>query len=202
MTKVTDRDGRIRVQVTEGDIARAEQKNSMRCVVAQALARTIPDASRIDVDIQSIRWSAGGERHVYLTPYAVQGYVVAFDAGDQIEPFSFSLDSRKRMPVKKQTKTAVGTAISRANGRSQAARKKRERVAAKVEAKEATPELLEEVTAEVDKADRELASVKAAYEGQRQVVLTGEGRANAVPRVHRTSTRTYGHRVLRVNQQG
>ena len=192
--------GRLRVQVTEADIAKAEQNKSMKCVVAQALRRSIPGATRVDVDVQSIRWTgADGVRYVYLTPYPVQGYVVAFDAGDVIHPFTFTLDPRSRIPVKRQVRTAAGTAVSRANGRVQGAKQKRARVAAKVENGEAPAVQLKKVDREVAAEQESYSAVKAAYEGQKQVVTSGEGR-HAVPRIGRSSVRRHGIRVLRINQ--
>lgn len=84
---------RVNVEVTEQDIARAIVSDSYKCVVAQAIARTIPDSTKIEVDVQTIRFTRQGtqKRYVYLTPFQVQGYVVAFDAGDCIEPFKFQL---------------------------------------------------------------------------------------------------------------
>ena len=82
---------RIKVHVTENDIKWAVRDDSSRCMVARALAREVDDAQRIEVDTQTIRFSTNKGRFAYLTPLAVQRYVAAFDAGDPIDPFEFSL---------------------------------------------------------------------------------------------------------------
>ena len=87
------------------------------CIVAQAIARQIPNARRIEVDIQTIRWSDENGRHVFLTPYAAAGYVVAFDAGEDLHPFRFQL----RDSVPSVQKRAVTTP------RRRPAKKSRER---------------------------------------------------------------------------
>jgi hypothetical protein len=75
---------RYAVDVTQEDIDRAKRNDSYRCVVVQALARTIPQASSIRVDTQTIRFRVGDERLQYLTPNSAAQYVVDFDAGDKI----------------------------------------------------------------------------------------------------------------------
>lgn len=223
MPKTRDTSGRIRIQITEQDIAKATQNNSMRCVVAQAIARTIPTASRIDVDLQTIRWSQDGVRNVWLTPYTVSGYVIAFDAGDTIEPFTFMLDPRRRVPVKQQRKTKAGSDISTAAGRKRRLARKvtQLELAAKGETdppptkgqRAVAVEQLPAVREEAAKAAQLEAETRAAHEGQKQterVNLQPEGvNPNIGDKVHtdpprrtiRTSERHYGMRVLRVNQK-
>jgi hypothetical protein len=202
--------GQIRVQVNEGDIKKAETNNSMRCVVAQAIARTIPDATRIDVDVQSIRWSREGERFVYLTPYSVQGYVVAFDAGEEIQPFTFVLDSRRRVPVQTMKTTEAGKAIKRARDKETKKRTKVEQLeltAKKAKLPPPTPTevkvaktQLPEAKQEAEAAATELEKVKAAYQGAVTNRREGEGRQAGPPRVQKSSERHYGMRTLRINR--
>jgi hypothetical protein len=90
---------RFWVDCTQKDIDKGIINNSSKCVVAQSLARAKKDARRIVVDTQTIRFTEGDQRLVYLTPFVVQQYVVAFDAGDLITPFRFQL----RDPVKAKT---------------------------------------------------------------------------------------------------
>jgi hypothetical protein len=112
----------ITIEVTEDDIRRAERNNSFHCVVAQAVARTISDATNIDVDTQSIRFSVPVnkegrcERWLYWTPYRVQQYIIDYDAGEHIEPFAFMLRSPERRESKRNA----------ANGLTKDARAKRE----------------------------------------------------------------------------
>jgi len=82
---------RIPIDVTEVDIDKGTKRQSSKCVVALAVARAVKEANRIDVDMQTVRFSVGEQRYVYLTPWRVQDYIVGFDAGDEIEPFRFQL---------------------------------------------------------------------------------------------------------------
>jgi hypothetical protein len=189
---MTETQTRYPIEITEEDIAKAKRNDSYACVVAQALARTIPDAHHIDVDTQSIRFTRGPRRLVYLTPYAVQGYVVAFDAGEAIEPFTFIL--REPSKVKTKRLTALGrTAASHA----QRARRKLQGEAKKAGKDLTAPEVVEDVRAAVTAAYR---AVTATEPDQKIHEMLGEGRHRKVPRVFKSRKRTYGHRVLRINQ--
>ena len=191
----------MKIDVNAVDVARAYKNDSYHCVVAQAIARKLPHATHIEVDTQSIRFSMDGERRVYLTPWIVQGYVIAFDAGDPIEPFTFSL--QKPTITKRRTRTAVGLAAHKAAREArEAARKK----VAKAPAAKAPPK--KKVTS--PKAKREVdprEAAKIAYKkvveahpGQPQSVTSSPGR-RAVPRVFKARKRTYGSRLLRINQE-
>lgn len=206
---MTDRT-RTQIQVTEADIAKAHRKNSVRCVVVQAIARTIPDASRIDVDIQTIRWSRAGERFIYLTPYSTQGYIIAFDAGEEIQPFTFVLDERRRVPVQTRRRTAAGAEVLRAERKHQRAKKKQQQLELTAAGKtEPAPEPAERKKAKIDlpaargaaaEAEQALADTKAAYAGAVLQQRVGEGRTDPPRRVHKSSERVYGSRRLRLNQ--
>jgi|SRR6188508_1219213 len=191
---MADQQTRFSIEVTEDDIAKARRNDSYVCVVAQAVMRTIPSAHHIDVDTQSIRFTEGNRRLVYLTPYAVQGYVVAFDAGESIEPFSFTL----REPAKVKTKKLT------LHGRKVNTHKQRARRQAQQEAKAAgkdlqAPEVIERVREAVTTAYR--AATATAAPGEIQTELIGEGRVRKVPRVFKRKMRSYGHRLLRINQE-
>lgn len=82
-----------RIEITQAIIDKAVRENSAHCVVADAVHQQIPGASMVDVDTQLVRFSLKeyGERLMYLTPRTVAEYVINFDAGDNIEPFSFTL---------------------------------------------------------------------------------------------------------------
>lgn len=91
MTRRTQREHVV--NVTAEDINGGERSFSTTCMVAQAIKREIVGSSSLLVDIQTIRFTMKDEgiRYVYLTPREIQDYIVAFDAGDPIEPFSFKL---------------------------------------------------------------------------------------------------------------
>lgn len=83
----------IEIQVTQEDIDTAVRNNSNHCVVANAIQRTYPDADKVLVDIQTIRFSRRGEqqRYVYLTPQSIQQYIVDWDNKKVPPPFKFRL---------------------------------------------------------------------------------------------------------------
>ena len=190
----------LRVRVTAEDIADAEQSASMKCVVAQAIRRTFPGATKVDVDIQTIRWSQDGERIVYMTPYSVQGYIVAFDAGDTIQPFGFGLHHSSRIPaVRQRTKTPAGKAIDNQRAAAKNAAARRKKVEEKAAVKQATPHQVAEARSAEEQAAEDLAAVKAAYAGEVQNEKATGGRA-APPRIVKSTTRKHGIKALRINQ--
>lgn len=93
-----------RIEVTQDDIDKSKRGDGSLCIVATALARQIPDAVRVLVDTQTIRFTHAetGERVQYLTPYIVQQYVIAFDAGDRATPFAFKLNSTERVRIQRK----------------------------------------------------------------------------------------------------
>src|SRR5262245_27636965 len=179
MSKATRKESYRTVAITEKDIEKAHRNNSYKCVVAQAVARTFPDDHHIEVDTQTIRITDGQERKAYLTPYAVQGYVVAFDAGDRIEPFSFQL--RNPVPVRQPKMTSSGKLAHQAQVRARRRAHKAGRDS-KVAAREA------------------YAAVKAEHPGRSTEPAEGPART-APPRVFKLKQRTYGMRMLRINRQ-
>jgi hypothetical protein len=210
---------RFEVAVTQSDIDRALQSNSAKCVVAQAIARTLPDATRIEVDTQTIRFTLGAERYAYLTPYSVTGYVIAFDAGDEIHPFRFRLYEEQKVAIRQRHRTEAGKVANKVNEEKRRAKAKakasREKLNAALDRSDQlftdpelpppTPAEVAAIKAEIKAADaatkvaeEQAASVKAAYEGQRQIKPAEGGRD--VPRVFKTKARHYGHRALRINQ--
>lgn len=179
---------RVRIKVTQSDIERALRNNSYACVVAQAVARTVPDATRIEVDTQTIRMTTEGERRIYLTPYAVQGYVIAFDAGDPLEPFEFALRDPKRIRV--EARTPEAKQASREAARARAAVRKAARTSSSKGA--------------VDEAAKVKKAAQAAYAEVRtggEISRTVSGSGHGPPRVFKRKTRSYGHRLLRINQE-
>ena len=204
---------RFTFEVTDGDIKKSRinegEGDSFRCMVSTAIARQNENASKIEVDIQTIRWSDAGGRRVFLTPYEVAGYVVAFDAGEEIHPFQFTL----RNPVPALQKKATTRAAKRVKQIQQKVDREqaREREAAKVLAdpnapadrKAAATERVAEAPARIEQARQELVEVReeAKASGERHTEeRTSEATRLAPPKVFKTKRRAYGHRILRVNQ--
>lgn len=82
--------------VTAEDCAEGVRNNERYCVVATAIARLEPDATRIEVNVNTIRFSLkdGGKmyRLAYPTSPVVREYIKAFDAGVEAKPMKFTLD--------------------------------------------------------------------------------------------------------------
>lgn len=208
---------RRRIKITQDEIDKAKPQHSGRCLVARAIAAKFPDASRIDIDQQTIRFTRNGERWVYLTPWAVQRYIVEFDAGDPIDPFEFSLT--QSVQIQRWSRTPSGKATDRA------ATKVRDKRARLNEAQETllptpvpgkplprpTPEAkarLEELEAEViaAEAEHEAVKIKTVASGEPKFVanrtdvpmrtaMTERGIQKS-----RTSKRHYGGREMKINQ--
>ena len=192
------------IEVLQKDIDQADPKKSGRCVVATAIARCVPDATRIEVDIQTVRFTRDGERFVYVTPYPVTGYVVAFDRGESIHPFTFRLNETSRVGMKKRQRTPAGKAVTRAKTkvRDRVRVQQELELAAKDPSQPAPTKAEREVAKQrVEEALSDLESVTAAYGSQKKTVAdTSEGKRLPPPRVHKTGRREYGHRVLAISQ--
>jgi len=183
---------RFDIEITDRDIANGIREDSTKCVVAQAIARTIPDAMRIDVDTQSLRFTYFDQRLVYLTPPAVAEYVVSFDAGDPIEPFRFHL--RNPVRVRRETRTDAGKARHREYNREMRAAK--DEIAVKSIAAD-RPEADRKESAPPPVADPKESAPAARAPSYKY----DKGGRRPPPRVFKTKQRRYGHRVLRWNRE-
>lgn len=207
----------ITLEAIQSDIDRAVQNNSSRCVIAQAIVRSIPTAKRVEVDMQTIRWTQDGERIVYITPYAVQDYLIAFDAGDKIEPFKFKLNREQRMTSPLMKRNAAALKVMAADNKVRDRKKRVQTLEAKVETAKRERKPVSEVKPLQAKVREAKASVVQA-EQEKVTVLKTEGpkavekadnantdRKRPVKRVGTTSRRTnkryYGRRLMRVNQE-
>jgi hypothetical protein len=204
--------GNIPVRVTQADIDQATVNNSSRCVVATAIARSIPDATRVSVDVQAIRFTSGGKRHTFLTPPTVAGYVVAFDAGEELRPFRFVLRSDQHMVVrpKKPPLTPAGRTTDRTKSKVRNAKKAVERAEARADALKsagASPSEVKRAEAKVaeklevvNEAEDKRAAVMAAYSGQPKYEPADKSLPMTTPQVFKRNERVYGMRLLRINQ--
>jgi hypothetical protein len=76
-------------EVTEEIINNAVVRSSGHCVIADAIRASVPDASYVSVDLQTIRFTdrERGKRYIYLTPAHAQRVLVDFDQGVKPAPF-------------------------------------------------------------------------------------------------------------------
>jgi hypothetical protein len=107
----------VRVDVTEEIIRESMQADSSHCMIAEAVKKARPKATRVAVDLATIRFSDPelGLRYTYLTPRTAQTPLLQFDSGMVPEPFSFMLGRGHvtRMSRSKKTK-ATTKSLSRA----------------------------------------------------------------------------------------
>lgn len=96
---------RNRVYVEAQDFMLAIRNRSGRCAVKRAVKRAFPEASRVMVDIQTIRMTINGERLIWITPPPCQDVIVWFDAGEfsRLQPFNFALRKDAAVRVARAT---------------------------------------------------------------------------------------------------
>lgn len=199
----------VTITVTAEDIEKAAVGDSYRCVIAQAIARHITNARKIEVDVQTIRWSDEDGRHVFLTPYSAAGYVIAFDAGEEIHPFRFRL--RDAVPsVQKRALSEPAKAAKKSRDTIRSERSKLAKAQAVLADPAAPPdkvaqaqERVKAAPAKIEEAETTHEDLKAAYKAAGESIAeerVSETTRRATPRLHKRSRRAYGHRLLRVNQ--
>lgn len=152
-----------KVKVDEPIIARACQRDSRHCMVAEAIQAQHPKWRNISVDVATIRWTNPRTRMRYtaLTPDSIRNAIVSFDRGEPVEPFSFTLTPVHRV------RSSVGTTSRRT--------------------KTEQPELFSEADSERQRQRRKPRIVTAS--GGRQIVEGGP----ALPRGHLGGSVTSGH---------
>jgi hypothetical protein len=201
-------DKQVHVEVTQADIDKGIRKDSAACVVATAIARAFPDATRINVDLQTVRFTSNGERQVFLTPPPVIGYVVAFDAGEDIHPFGFRLRYDQMVNVRRKRKTEAGRAkararekVRRAEARHTSTQQRLAGLDVEAEAERRKARASERAArTERREAVAERDAVMAAYAGQVEAEPSDTTRRPSPGRVFARKERAYGLRLLRINQ--
>lgn len=83
----------LKVSVTQPLIERATQRDSRHCMIAEAITAARPEFQRVMVDLATIRWTnpRTGKRYIALTPEKAAVALVAFDQGEEVEPFDLNL---------------------------------------------------------------------------------------------------------------
>jgi len=202
------------IKVTQADIDKAIPKDSRHCAAATAIARALPEARRISVDMLFVKFSEGEERYCFATPSAIQAYIIDFDAGEEVHPFSFRLDKRNRMLIQRYVTTDEGRQIAKATEklRRRTARatelakdpatlpaeraRAEERVAvARVEVEEARATAGVKPRQKVDRSP----SPPTAHDAGDGVIRRDQARSKkrSAPKSH---VREYGLRTMRINQ--
>jgi hypothetical protein len=119
----------MRVRVTEKHITSGVQRNSQRCMIADAIKSACPKAQFVMVDLQTIRFSDPRKRKrlFYLTPAIAQQNLLKFDQGKQVKPFAFTLADpvRSRPMLTERRSTPAQTASARKSDKTYRKNKKR-----------------------------------------------------------------------------
>jgi hypothetical protein len=91
----------IKVNITEDLIARATQRDSRHCMIAEAIKAEHPHFRNITVDLATIRWTnpRTQKRYICLTPNEGRNALVKFDQGAPVEPFSMSVKAIQVTPA-------------------------------------------------------------------------------------------------------
>jgi hypothetical protein len=91
----------LKIAVTQELIDQATERDSRRCMIAEAIKEAKPHYERVIVDLQTIRWTnpRTKKRYLVLTPEAVAFALVAFDQGERIEPFASTLRPSQVTPI-------------------------------------------------------------------------------------------------------
>lgn len=122
----------VHVQLTAEIIADGTQRDSMHCMIAEAIKKEYPNAKQVSVDLATIRFTdpKRGLRFTYLTPRIAQAHLVKFDQGKEVEPIEFKLRgaqvtrSGKQTPVRaltpeqQQQRTEAGKKLNEALGKT------------------------------------------------------------------------------------
>jgi len=111
---------RLHIPITQEVINNAVARDSAHCVVADAIRAAIPEALRVTVDLQTIRWTLpDGTRVVYLTPAPEQALLVNFDQGVVPDPRDMYLNHPiQRVPPRPRHSVtpAVATVTTKKDG--------------------------------------------------------------------------------------
>jgi len=120
---------RLVVTVDAETIENSVARDSSHCMIAESIKKCFPGASKIAIDLQTVRFSdlARGLRYTYLTPRAAQVQLIRFDQGKPPEPFTVVL---KNAHVTKAGSNARSVETRRKDTRRQ--REKRQRLRAAV----------------------------------------------------------------------
>lgn len=203
--------GQRRIAVTQEIIDNSTRNQSRHCMVADAMKAAIPDASRIIVDLNTIRLTMkNGHRWAYITPNKVGNYIVAFDAGETIEPFTFVLNDQMRVAIRRSVATPAGKVKDTAEKAQRDAIKRLAKVENDPDATPAQVEVAKEKVAaaaqRLDEATAKLAESGGPATRNEKDTLppdpdTGLSQMRGPRRLTYKADRQFGRRVLRENQE-
>lgn len=87
----------ISVKVTQNIIDAAIKCNKNKCMVADAVHKKYPLATHIWVDTSRITFTVDGLRYYFIPPTSVKNFIMKYDKGESVKPFSFRTDFLARV---------------------------------------------------------------------------------------------------------
>src|SRR5438132_12805620 len=104
---------RIEQQDFKAALKAQGRRNSMSCVVAQAILRANPAIKSLKVDLATIRLSdpQSRKRYIYFTPAEAQRSIINFDQGKDFQPAEFRAKLAQVLPI--QAVKADGSRVNR-----------------------------------------------------------------------------------------
>ncbi len=82
----------LMIKVTAEDIATGMKRNCHQCPVALAIRRAAPSIYYTQVGHSTIEMSSEARNYIGKTPDDVKAWMIAFDAGQQVNPMMFALE--------------------------------------------------------------------------------------------------------------
>lgn len=81
------------VEIDQATIDNAIQRTTRHCMIAEAIKRALPEMTGVTVDLKTTRFTNSVKRlrYIYNTPDSVCQFLIDFDQGETLEPFSFKL---------------------------------------------------------------------------------------------------------------
>lgn len=79
------------IHVTQYVIDKSRRNSRIWCMLALALASTLRGATRIEVTAEIVRFNYLGHRYYFATPAKAARYIIAYDGGAKIKPWSVRL---------------------------------------------------------------------------------------------------------------
>jgi hypothetical protein len=100
---------RMKLTITSAHIEKSIRNDANHCMIASALKEKIPTARWVAVDLQKMRWTdrVAGKQFVGLTPLPAKRALLAFDKGEDVKPFEFTMPELQTKPIYKNPKAAA-----------------------------------------------------------------------------------------------
>jgi hypothetical protein len=99
---------RMKLTITSTNIEESIRNDAYHCMIASAIKEKIPTARWVFVDVQKIRWTdrVAGQQFFCLTPLPAKRALLAFDKGEDVKPFHFTMPAPQTKPITKRPKRA------------------------------------------------------------------------------------------------